>query len=495
MSSKNILDIAVVLQASTARLALPSGLRHTRSRLPARRPMALLLESNSLKHRLVAVFFFLGLPFLSLAQAQPTENRPSSSAPSAPANTATAESAAGELVPQGYTLSPERAAQAAAYARARRRIYFLDFAWGLLAILVALRWRVAVIFRQWAERVSRYRILQAAIFAPALLALLEVVGLPAAAARHWLAVRHGLSVQPWTSWLGDRAKGALLEFALGVLLVWLLYAVMRRSPRRWWFYGWLGSLPILVFVVFLSPWLVDPLFFEFRPLAPGHPELAAQIERVIARAGEDIPESRMYVMNASSKLNALNAYVTGLGASRRVVVWDTTIARLPTPELLAVFGHEMGHYVLGHVRAGVVFAAALLLAGLFAGSYLFQCAVNRWGGVWGLRGMDDWASLPALLLLLSLLGFLATPAANAYSRRIEHQADQYALEVIHGIVPDASAAAARSLQIMGEEDLEEPSPSRAVVFWFYSHPPIYERIIFARIYDPWSQGQSPEFVK
>jgi Zn-dependent protease with chaperone function len=121
--------------------------------------------------------------------------------------------------------------------------------------------------------------------------------------------------------------------------------------------------------------------------------------------------------------------------------------------------------------------------------------VNRWGGVWGLRGMDDWASLPVLLLFLSLLGFLVTPAANAYSRRIEHQADQYGLEVLHGIVPDAPAAAARSLQIMGEEDLEELSPSRAVVFWFYSHPPIHDRIIFARTYDPWSQGQSPEFVK
>ena len=254
-------------------------------------------------------------------------------------------------------------------------------------------------------------------------------------------------------------------------------------------------MPILVFVVFLSPWLVDPLFFEFKPLAPDHPELAAQIESVIARAGEDIPESRMYVMNASSKLNALNAYVTGLGASRRVVVWDTTIARLPTPELLAVFGHEMGHYVLGHVRNGVLFAAGLMLAGLFIASHLFRWAVSRCGGVWGLRGTHDWASLPVLLFFLSLLGFLATPAANAYSRYIEQQADQYGLEVLHGIVPDASAAAARSLQVLGEVDLEEPSPSRAVVLWFYSHPPIHDRIIFAHTYDPWSQGRSPEFVK
>ena len=132
--------------------------------------MPRLPQWNSLTQRLIVIFFFVGLPLLSLAQAPPAERRGSSSASSAQVITAAEQSAVGEPVPQGYTLSPERAAQATAYARARRRIYFLDFAWGLLALLVALHWRVAVTFRQWAERVSRHRILQAAIFAPALLA-------------------------------------------------------------------------------------------------------------------------------------------------------------------------------------------------------------------------------------------------------------------------------------------------------------------------------------
>jgi Zn-dependent protease with chaperone function len=440
-----------------------------------------------LARRIAAIVFFVVLALLvpTAARAEPS---PQTDSPVQA--TATVRQA-----PSDYTLSPERAAQATAYARARRRIYFLDFAWGLLALLLILRWRVGLLFRRWAEGASPYRIVQAAIFTPLLLALLQVAGLPAGIARHRLALGYGLSVQGWPSWLLDGAKGSLLQFALGILLVWLLYAVMRRSPRRWWLYGWLAALPILVFAVFVSPWLVDPLFFDFTPLAPAHPDLAAQIQRVTARAGEEIPESRMYVMNASSKLNAMNAYVTGLGASRRVVVWDTTIARLSQPEVLSVFSHEMGHYVLGHVRAGVIFAAVMLLAGLFLGSRLFRWAVSRWGGLWGLRGIDDWASLPALLIVFSLLSFLVTPAANAYSRRIEHQADQYGLEVLHGIVPNASAAAARSLQVMGEEDLEEPSPSPAVVFWFYTHPPIHDRIIFANTYDPWSQGRSPEFVK
>jgi Zn-dependent protease with chaperone function len=456
--------------------------------------MVFLLPSSSPKLRAVAMLFFLALPSPLLAQA-PAGKGISASQPTAQAGPPVQANTAPNQAPHAYTLAPERAAKAIAYARSSRRIYFLDFAWGLLVLLLILRGRLAVAFRRWAEGCTHRRILQAAIFTPLLLALLAAADLPGGIARHRLALGYGLSVQAWPSWLLDWAKGSLLQFALGILLVWLLYAVMRSSPRRWWFYGWLASLPILVFAVFLSPWLVDPLFFDFTPLAPGHPDLAAQIERVTLRAGEDIPESRMYVMNASSKLNAMNAYVTGLGASRRVVVWDTTLARLSAPEVLSVFSHEMGHYVLGHVRAGIIFGAAMSLAGLFVGSRLFRWAVHRWGGAWGLRGMDDWASLPAFLIVISLLSFLSTPAANAYSRHIEHQADQYGLEVLHGIVPDASAAAARSLQIMGEEDLEEPSPSPAVVFWFYTHPPIRDRIAFANTYDPWSPGRSPEFVK
>jgi len=283
--------------------------------------------------------------------------------------------------------------------------------------------------------------------------------------------------------------------AVGILLVWLLYAVMRRSRRRWWIYVWVAMLPIIIFGVFIFPLFVEPLFFRFTPLADTQPQLASELERVVARAGEQIPQSRMYVMNASSKLNALNAYVTGLGASRRVVVWDTTITRMTREEIAFVFGHEMGHYVLGHVRNGMLFTAGVLLVFLFVGSRIFEWAVSRRGSAWGLRGLDDWASLPVLLLLLSVFGFLFTPIGNVYSRHLEHQADQYGLEVVHGIIPDVPRVAASAFQIFGDVDLEEPSPSWPVKIWFYTHPPIAERITFARIYDPWSRGLSPAFVK
>jgi len=396
---------------------------------------------------------------------------------------------------QGYTLEPSRAKKAIAYANARRVLYFADFFYEAIVLLLLVRWRFGPALRDLAERAGSNRFVQALMFAPAFQLALGVLTLPGSVTAHWLARNYGQSIQSWGSWFWDWTKSQALVLVVGTLLIWLFYTAMRFSPRRWWLWAWLASLPIIVIAIFLVPLVVEPLFFHFSPLAASRPELAAQLERVVTHAGQDIPESRMFVMDASSKLNTLNAYVTGLGASRRVVVWDTTLARMTTPEILFIFGHEMGHYVLGHIRDGIEFAAALLFACLFAGFHIFRWIVRRWGEAWRVRGPDDWASLPILFLLLSLFSLVLTPVDNAYSRHLEHQADQYGLEVVHGIIPDVPGVAAQSFQILGDVDLEEPSPSWLVKVWFYDHPPINERILFARTYDPWAKGESPKFVK
>ena len=141
------------------------------------------------------------------------------------------------------------------------------------------------------------------------------------------------------------------------------------------------------------------------------------------------------------------------------------------------------------------FPAACSCFFLFLAYRLLHWMLARWGESWAIRGADDLASLPVLILLLTVFGFLFTPISNAYSRHLEHQADQYGLEVIHGLVPDAPVVAAHAFQVLGEVDLEEPNPSTAVKFWFYNHPPLDERMRFAQTYDPWSQGRAPEFVK
>jgi len=396
---------------------------------------------------------------------------------------------------KGYQLSPEKYQQAVAYARARYRLHFFAAAYGMLILLLVLGWRLAPEFRDWAERASSRRFVQALVYTSLFLLTISVLDLPTEIYRHWLARKYDQSVQGWGSWAWDWTKEQLISIVIFTVLVWILYGVIRRSPRRWWFYFWLAALPILVFVVFISPLVIDPLFYKFEPLAPKQPQLAAEIERVVQHGGLVIPRERMFEMNASTKLKSLNAYVTGIGASKRVVVWDTTIAKATLPQTLFVFGHEMGHYVLDHVPKGLAFLAGLLLVGLYLGFRGMQGVLARWGGRWAIRGADDWASLPVLLLLLSVFSFLAEPAGNSFSRYIEHQADIYGLEVIHGIVPNSGEVAAEAFQLMGEVNLSDPNPPEFVRVWLYSHPPLAERLIFARTYDPWSKGQAPQFVK
>ncbi len=413
----------------------------------------------------------------------------------APASSTTAQAAKNESEVKAYTLPPDLYQKAVKYSRAQYILYFTGFAWGVIVLLLVLAWKLAPKYRDWAERATKVRFLQAVIFTPILLLTIAVLGLPTDIYGHWLSRSYGISVQGWGSWAWDWTKGEIVSFVIGIILVWILYAVIRRSPGRWWFYFWLAALPILFFVIFLAPLVIAPLFNKFEPLETKDPALVVALEKVVQRAGMNIPPERMFWMNESEKGNDLNAYVAGFGASKRVVVWDTTIAKMTVPETMFVFGHEMGHYVLGHVYKGLVFAAILLLVLLYFGFHGMLWTLSRWSGRWGIRGTDDWASLPVLLLWFAILGFLASPAANTFSRHVEHQADQYGLEVTHGLIPDSSQVAARAFQILGEVDLADPHPSPFIKLWLYDHPPLTERVNYALTYDPWGQGKKPEFVK
>ncbi len=417
-------------------------------------------------------------------------------------------SAAGQQVPaasqpprparrhiETYTLPPEKYAEAVTYSHAGYRLYFFDVFYGLVALLAVLRWRLPARYRDWAEHASRLGFVQALVFAPLLFVTLRVLHLPLSLYGHSLSLHYHQSVQGWGSWFLDWTKGLALEVVAAVFLVWLLYAVIRRSPRRWWLYFWLALLPVMVFVVFIEPLVVEPMFFHYQPLEQAHPQLVAAMEKVAARSGLVIPPERFFEMRASVKTNSLNAYVTGIGPSKRVVVLDTTMKKMDTPEILFVFGHELGHYVLGHIWKGMLVGAGVLLVFLWLGYRAVGWTVRWCGAPWQLRGVADYASLPVLLIWLSILGFLSSPLLEGYSRYQEHQADVYGLEVIHGLVPDFHDVAAEAFQVLGEEDLADPAPSRFIVFWLYSHPSIPQRVRFAQRYDPWAQGKEPRFVK
>jgi STE24 endopeptidase len=403
-------------------------------------------------------------------------------------------SALADNAPQRYSLPPDKLQRAIEYAHAGYTLHFASEVYAIVILAAIVVLGLSAKFRDWAEAASKRRFVQALIFIPLLLATNDVLYLPANIYGQHLELKFDQSIQSWPSWFWDWTKSELILLACAVPLAYLLYAVIRRSPRRWWLYFWLATLPIIVTIMYLEPMIIEPLFYRFEPLAATHPALVDQLEKLVARGGLAIPPSHMFEMKASEKQNSLNAYVSGFGGSKRVVVWDTTLQKLTTPEILFVFGHEMGHYVLGHIRKSLFWLSLLLLALLFLGSYIVRWMIARWGIDWHVRGTSDWASLPLLLLITAIFSLLTEPVVNGYSRWQEHQADIYGLEVTHGIVPDSSAAAAHSFQVMGEIGLDEPNPNHFIEFWLYSHPATPDRLTFAQTYDPW-RNETEYYVK
>ncbi len=394
-----------------------------------------------------------------------------------------------------YILSRERSEKAVAYSRAGYTLYFVSYFLGGLFLFLILRLGLAEKFRDIAENASDKKWIQGLVFVPLLFLTMGVVKLPVQWYWYALSLHYEQSVQGWRSWFWDWTKAELLDTAMGIVLILILFAVMRRSPRRWWLYFWFPAVLIFLGLIVVTPLVIDPLFNQFEPLNKEHPDLVASIEKLTKHAGVPIPPDRMFLMAASRKTNAINAYVTGLGASKRVVIWDTTIQKTSNDESLFIVGHELGHYVLGHVRQGFILGSVGLLLALY---FLFRglhWALDRWARDWKLHGQEDWASLAVLLLLLHVLLFVSSPVISGYSRMQEHAADVYGLEVIHGLVPNSEEVAAHAFQVLGELDLSDPNPPPFITFWLYSHPPLADRLVFAHGYDPWSKGKSPKYVK
>ena len=428
----------------------------------------------------------LGLSFLSQkAMAQ---------APAASPSPAAAQNAPATQTTQ-YTLPPDKLAKSTALYNLRSKLRIFDTLYGLAILLGLLYLGIAARYRDIAERAGKNRLVQALIFVVLLTVTTTALQLPLDAYQQSLSRQYGLSVQGWGSWFGDLLKGMLVTLIIFTLAAWGITNLIRKSPRRWWFYAWLCAVPFAVFLVFIAPLVIDPLFNKFEPLDKSNPELVTAIQQVTKRGGMDIPRDRMFLMKASEKVTTLNAYVTGFGPSKRVVVWDTTIKNATTPETLFVFGHEMGHYVLNHLVIGIAATAA----GLFIGFYLVYLIANwafpRFQQRCRLREPWDWAGLLMLLLISSIMGTLSAPISNALSRQLEHNADIYGLEVTHGINPNSQETAAHAFQVLGELSLSYPYPSDFVVFWYADHPPIRDRVPFAHNYDPWSKGEQPKYVK
>ena len=297
-----------------------------------------------------------------------------------------------------------------------------------------------------------------------------------------LEQRFGFSTQTFAAWFLDQCKSLAFQVvAVGVVpLLALAWRAVETSPRRWWLWLASGTLPVALASVLLQPLVFDPLFNKFTTL---HDEsLRQDILALGARA--DVPARNVYEVDMSTRTKKLNAYVSGFGASQRIVLWDTTLKGMSRDEILFVMGHEMGHYVLSHIWKGLAVAALLAFAAFWLVAALTHAMLARFGPGWGVREVSDLAALPLILAMLSLVNWGLSPVTNAMSRGIEHESDVFALELTHD-----NDAGARAFLKLAATNRSDPEPAQWVKLMLFTHPPLGERIRFALEYRPWEKGE------
>jgi STE24 endopeptidase len=393
-----------------------------------------------------------------------------------------------------YSLSAPDLAKAQHLDTLRNRIDFTSTIWGILQLLLLLALGVIAWIRDTAVRVTSSRWLQGLIFFGLFSLAGTVLDLPLSLYGHHLGLSYGLSVQHWSSWLWDQTKSFLIGWLIGGLILLLLFWVIRTFPRRWWLVFWGCTIPLIFLLIFVGPY-INFAFNKYEPLASSNPLLVARLEQVVQKGHMNIPPDRMYLMKASEKVTTLNADVEGFGASKRVVVWDNTITKMTPDEVLGVFGHESGHYVLGHIDKGIAVAVAILFVTLWLGYLFVQWAIARFGTRWGVPSQADWGAFAVLMLAVGLFGIVLQPLTNSLSRMIEHQADVYGQEAIHGIVPDPQQTMQGAFQVLGQAYYALPNPSHFDEFWLDNHPSVGRRAAFAHVYDPWAPGMQPKYFK
>jgi Zn-dependent protease with chaperone function len=392
-----------------------------------------------------------------------------------------------------YSLPAGELATAQHLTKVHMTMHFAEEIWDIVSLLLLLGFGAIGWMRDVAMRFQS-RWVQGYVFLGLYLVAGTLLSLPLDLYEQHLELKYALSVQSWGSWFGDQAKTFALFWIIGGLVVMLLFWVIRRFPRRWWLVFWVCSIPIVFFGIYVAPY-IEPIFFHYEPLSNTQPALVARLEEVVQRGHMDIPPERMFLMKASAKVTTLNADVEGFGASKRVVVWDTSIQKWTPDEILMVFGHESGHYVLGHIRTGVSFSILLLLVTLYLGFHFVQWSLRRFGGRWRIPAQENWAALAVLMLAYALFSTLTEPVQSAFIRGHEHAADVYGQEAIHGIVADPQATAKGAFDVLGETSLADPNPNQLYEFWSYSHPSTGRRAAFARAYDPWARGMEPKYFK
>lgn len=363
---------------------------------------------------------------------------------------------------------PADSADSRRYNRLKRWLGIADFGLGIVLLLLLLATDWSGWLRDLAMRGASANY-SFAVFLYVLMLILISKALSTPLDYYGFRLEHQyhLSNQRLRSWLWDEFKGLLVGLVLATIVVELLYSLIRHV-QHWWLVAWVVFLGLFVLFAQLAPVVLFPIFYKFEPME--NEELTRRLVLLSERAGTRV--RGVYKWKLSEKSKKANAALTGLGATRRIILADTLLDHYSDDEIEAVLAHELGHHVHRHILKSILMQAGITLLGFWLASEVLRYAVERWNMF---ETMSDFANLPLLVLVSTVLSFLLMPLLNAYSRFNERQADRYCFQSVAGIEPFVSA-----MSKLADQNLAEKTPSRWVEWFFHSHPAISKRIAAAQ---------------
>ncbi|MDE3046069.1 MAG: M48 family metallopeptidase [Verrucomicrobiota bacterium] len=380
-----------------------------------------------------------------------------------------------------HVIIPDASELAMRYYKSGNILWILGQAWALIVPLLFLFTGFTGKLEKFSKAIGKNWFFTLVVYLVLFLGIFQLLSFPLDFYTDYLRQHsYGLSNQPLSRWFDNYGKSFLVTLITAIAFLWIFYLLLKKSPRRWWLYGSLVSMALSFFMIFIQPLWIDPLFNDFGPMK--NKELEQQILSLADKAG--IENGRVFEVDKSKDTKMVNAYVTGLGASNRIVLWDTTLQRLQPDQILFIMGHEMGHYVLHHIWWGFLYFSALSFFLFYATYRLASFLLHRYHRRFGFNDLSHIASLPLLLFIFSLLNLLTTPLTNAFSRYEEHEADRFGLEITQN-----NEAAGTAFLALQQENLANPRPGSIFRFWRSTHPPIGERVDFTNSYCPWAEGK------
>ncbi|MEG9296283.1 M48 family metallopeptidase [Mangrovibacillus sp. Mu-81] len=360
------------------------------------------------------------------------------------------------------------------FSKIKNLLFFLSTPYEWLFYFLILILGVSRGFERWARSTTKNGFLQTGIFLFWLSLASFIAIFPLQFISYKISKTYHISTQTFPMWMKDELTDFWVNYLIMFIIISVLYGLMKRFKNRWWLAAWALSVPFTIFMMFIQPVVIDPLYNDFYPLKD-----QALEQKILTLADKaQIPADHVFEVNMSEKTNSLNAYVNGVGSNSRIVLWDTTLDKLTDKEILFVMAHEMAHYVEKHIYIGIGIYLVLSFFGLFLASKLMRGIVANYKDSIKVSSVSSLSSLPLFLLITSMLMFTVSPFSNWISRYQETRADRYAIELT-----EDKQAAITSFQKLSKVGLSQVNPPLLVKVFRYGHPTMMERLNMLEKYE------------